>query len=325
MTSMQGYSCDEGALSRFEPISTFTRVVWHLWNCHGETIIGARVQCCGRTFEEPLQVRFLPLPWCNSKRSSNNLPDVTFLLHLHLMSQIWVLQLDAVAFTLLYCDLSCLQVECNARLCNWRSYTICDRIQVTITGTTSRCQRACHQCQLDILAFYLFWSPLSSLLLQTSSSKGNMHFRLETCHPGTRCILKWKKLQCCRGRLKETHIGVSREAQTLCLRSKRKNHPIRRAIDIVDGPNWHHLLSVWSEFYSATCVLKEFSRLFSQLLGSVLLLLQIQLPWMLLTCLLTNMQMIYLMLVRYDRMKAEKRSESIRLHRALQGRPLPPS
>ena len=47
-------------------------------------------------------------------------------------------------------------MHCHARLgeqCN------CDSIQVTINGATSRCQWACHQCLLNTLTSYVFWSP----------------------------------------------------------------------------------------------------------------------------------------------------------------------
>ena len=43
------------------------------------------------TFVEPLPVGLLPWHWCNPKRSSNNSPDVTFLFHLQLISQVLVL------------------------------------------------------------------------------------------------------------------------------------------------------------------------------------------------------------------------------------------
>ena len=52
------------------------------------------VQGCsaiGGTFAEPLPVGLLPWHWCNPKRSSNNLPDVTFLFHFQLISQVMVL------------------------------------------------------------------------------------------------------------------------------------------------------------------------------------------------------------------------------------------
>ena len=46
--------------------------------------------------------------------------------------------------------------HCHARL--GEQYN-CDSIQVTINGATSRCQWACHQCLLNTLASYVFWSP----------------------------------------------------------------------------------------------------------------------------------------------------------------------
>ena len=46
------------------------------------TVLGCRAG--GGTGVELLPVGLLPWPWCNSKRSSNNSPEVTFLIHLPL-------------------------------------------------------------------------------------------------------------------------------------------------------------------------------------------------------------------------------------------------
>ena len=105
----------------------------------------------------------LPWHWCNPKRSSNILPDGTFLVLFY-----WIFSGDGITWlhgwALL--PLPCYgakwstnklcPMHCRARL--GEQYN-CDSIQVTINGDTSRCQWACHQFLLNALAFSVFWSP----------------------------------------------------------------------------------------------------------------------------------------------------------------------
>ena len=127
---------------------------------------------CGTITETPSNCSLLfartgwpHLPWhcCNPKRSSNMLPDGAFLVLFY-----WIFSGDSLYdYTAGRCCLYRAMVRviylyvvypthCHARL--GEQYN-CDSIQVTINGATSRCQWACHQCLLNTLASYVFWSP----------------------------------------------------------------------------------------------------------------------------------------------------------------------
>ena len=105
----------------------------------------------------------LPWHWCNPKRSSNILPDGTFLVLFYWVSwgdgitwlHGWVL-LPLPCYGAKWSTNKLCPMHCRARL--GEQYN-CDSIQVTINGDTSRCQWACHQFLLNALAFSVSWSP----------------------------------------------------------------------------------------------------------------------------------------------------------------------
>ena len=73
-------------------------------------------------------------------------------------------RLGAVAFTVLWGEMSYQTVMLNALSYKAGEQYNCDRIQVTMNCDTWRCQRACHQFLLNALASSVFWSPHNGVL-----------------------------------------------------------------------------------------------------------------------------------------------------------------
>ena len=99
---------------------------------------------------------------------------------------------------------------------------------MAINGATSRCQLACHQCLLNTLASYLFWSP-PNMVHHRGCPLACLH--RGCCNPG------------CPGRLSHT-----------CTRKRRGKHRDHTREAVVSQQWCTGSSSTYSPTLSATCI-----------------------------------------------------------------------
>ena len=138
-------------------MSTYTRVLCYLWNYHGDTLKLSSALRPGRADHTYLAIvatlsvqatccqMVHSLSYSTEYSHGDSLYDYTAGRCCLYRAMVRMIYLYVVYPT-----------HCHARL--GEQYN-CDSIQVTINGATSRCQSACHQCLLNTLASYVFWSP----------------------------------------------------------------------------------------------------------------------------------------------------------------------